>query len=75
VRATRGIVYASDAAVAADAVRVIPIPDGANVTATYAAVVLRDGPHPEAAAAFLAWLAGPGGRAVLARFGFEAPPT
>lgn len=69
-----GIVYATDATVAGNAVRVIPIPDEANVAATYAAVVLRDAPQPEAATAFLAWLSSPAGRAVLARFGFTAPP-
>jgi molybdate transport system substrate-binding protein len=69
-----GIVYASDVLAAGDAVRAIPIPDEANVAVTYAAVVLRDAPRPEEAAALLAWLAGPDGRAVLARFGFEPPP-
>lgn len=68
------IVYATDAAGAGDAIRVIPIPDQANVAITYTAVVLREAPHREAATALLAWLAGPEGRAVLARFGFEPPP-
>ena len=71
--ADAGIVYVTDAIVAGDAVRAVTIPDEANVVVTYAAVVLRDAPRREAAGAFLAWLAGPGGQAVLARFGFEAP--
>lgn len=70
-----GIVYATDATVAGDVIRVIPIPVEAHMAVTYAAVVLRDAPHREAASAFLAWLAGPQGRAVLARFGFTAPPS
>lgn len=70
-----GIVYATDAREAGEAVRVIAIPDEANVAVTYAAVVLRDAPHRAAASAFLAWLAGPEGRAVLANFGFTAPPS
>ena len=69
-----GIVYASDVLGAGDAVRAIPIPDEANVAVTYAAVVMRDAPRREEAAALLAWLAGPEGQAVLARFGFEPPP-
>jgi len=67
------IVYATDAAAAGDAVELIPLPGEANVPVTYAAVVLRDAPHREAAARFLAWLAGAEGQAVLARFGFTAP--
>jgi len=70
-----GIVYATDALGAGARVRVIPIPEEANVAVTYAAVVLRDAPHREAATAFLAWLAGPEGQALLARFGFTAPPS
>lgn len=70
-----GIVYATDAGAAGDAVRAIPIPAAANVVATYAAVVPKDAPHPDAAAAFLAWLGGPDGLAVLARLGFIAPAS
>lgn len=70
-----GIVYATDAAAAGDAVRTIPIPDPANVIATYAAVVLTASPHSDAAEAFVAWLAGAEGRAVLARFGFTNPAS
>lgn len=68
-----GIVYATDAA-ASDRVDVLEIPAGARVAATYAGVVLRDAAHPEAAAAFLAWLAGPKGRAVLEPLGFGPAP-
>ena len=67
------IVYATDATAAGDAVELIPLPDEVNVPVTYAAVVLRDAPHQQAAARFLAWLAGAEGQAVLARFGFTAP--
>ncbi|MFH0750355.1 MAG: molybdate ABC transporter substrate-binding protein, partial [Chloroflexota bacterium] len=70
-----GVVYATDAKAAGDDVRTIPIPDEANVVATYAAVVPKDAPHPAAAASFLAWLRGPDGMAVLARFGFTAPAS
>ena len=69
------IVYATDATSAGDAVQAIPIPDEANVPVTYAAIVLKDALHREAAAAFLAWLAGAEGQAVLVRFGFTAPAS
>lgn len=63
------IVYATDA-LAATGVLVIPIPDGLNVLATYAGVVPTTALHPDAGGAFLNWLAGPSGQAILARFGF-----
>ena len=63
------IVYATDA-LAATGVLVIPIPDGLNVLATYAGVVPTTALHPGAGGAFLNWLAGPSGQAILARFGF-----
>jgi molybdate transport system substrate-binding protein len=69
-----GIVYVTDAA-AAEGVETIDIPDSVNVPATYAGVVVGTSPHKEAAAAFLGWLAGPDGQAVLAGFGFLPPPT
>ena len=70
-----GIVYATDAIAAGDAVAVIPIPAEANVAVTCTAVVLRDAPHREAATAFLAWLTGGEGQAILARFGFVPAPS
>lgn len=64
-----GIVYATDAR-ASGKVATIPIPAGANVRATYGGVVVRSSRSPGAAAAFLTWLAGPAGQAVLSSFGF-----
>lgn len=68
-----GIVYLTDA-VASTAVTSLPVPGGANVTATYAGLVLKESPNPAAAAAFLAWLAGPGGREILEPMGFGPAP-
>jgi molybdate transport system substrate-binding protein len=51
----------------------IPIPDGANVPATYGGVVVKASPHVDAATAFLSWLAGPDGQAIFASFGFRPP--
>ena len=67
------IVYTTDAT-ASTKVTAIDIPPTANVVARYAGVVLKASARVDAAHAFLAWLTGPGGQAVLARFGF-LPPT
>lgn len=67
-----GIVYVTDAA-ASSKVRTIPVPTAANVPATYAGAVVKGSAHPDAARAFLDWLAGSGGQAILERFGFLPP--
>ena len=67
-----GIVYVTDAA-GSDAVATIEVPDDANVPATYGGVVVKSSPDQEAAARFLAWLAGREGQAVLAELGFQPP--
>ena len=41
--------------------------------ATYGGVVVKASPNQDAAKAFLDWLAGPDGQAVLASFGFLPP--
>ena len=66
------IVYVTDAA-ASDEVDTIEVPDSANVPATYAGVVVKASENPDAAHAFLDWLAGPDGQAILAEFGFLPP--
>jgi molybdate transport system substrate-binding protein len=68
-----GIVYVTDAA-ASDEVTPIDVPDAANVSATYAGVVVGESTSQDAAAAFLDWLTGPDGQAVLSSFGFLPPP-
>jgi molybdate transport system substrate-binding protein len=67
------IVYVTDAK-ASSKVSTIAVPAGANVPATYAGVVMKGSPNPAAAGAFLDWLAGPEGKAILAGFGFRSPP-
>ena len=67
-----GIVYVTDAKASAK-IRVVPIPDAANVAATYAGVVVKASAHPGTAHAFLDWLAGPDGQAILSSFGFLPP--
>ncbi|MBA2314163.1 MAG: molybdate ABC transporter substrate-binding protein [Chloroflexi bacterium] len=69
-----GIVYLTDAAGAAGRVREIPVPPAAQVTAVYAGAVLAATDRPEEATAFLRWLTGPDGQAILAELGFLPPP-
>lgn len=66
------IVYVTDAKISTK-VASVEVPDTANVVATYAGVVVRATDSPDAAAAFLTWLAGPDGQAILAGFGFLPP--
>jgi molybdate transport system substrate-binding protein len=68
------IVYATDAKASRE-VETVTIPDGANVPATYAGVVVKASRHPDAARAFLDWLVGPTGQRVLQQFGFLPNPT
>jgi molybdate transport system substrate-binding protein len=67
------IVYVTDAK-APTKVTTLPVPAEANVPATYAGVVVKDSANPDAARAFLDWLVGPEGQAILAGFGFLPPP-
>jgi molybdate transport system substrate-binding protein len=67
------IVYVTDAA-ASKAVKTIAVPDAANVPATYSGVVVKASAQQAAAKAFLAWIAGPAGRAILGKSGFLPAP-
>ena len=62
----------SDAA-ASDKVDTVDVPDEANVPATYAGVVVKASQNQEAAQAFIDWIAGSAGQAILAKFGFLPP--
>jgi molybdate transport system substrate-binding protein len=66
------LVYATDARATPD-VAMIEVPRATNVAAIYAGVVIGATAHPEAAAAFLAWLAGADGQTILGRHGFGPP--
>jgi len=66
------IVYVTDAK-ASTKVTALDVPAAANVPATYGGVTVKASKSPTAASAFLAWLAGPDGQAILATFGFLAP--
>jgi len=67
------IVYVTDASTAGSKVTTITVPTAANVPATYGAVAVKASPNAAAAAAFITWLAGPDGQAILATYGFLPP--
>jgi molybdate transport system substrate-binding protein len=67
-----GFVYRTDA-LASTQVLDIEIPVEARVAATYTGCVIADSVHVAEATAFLAWLAGADGQAILAEFGFVSP--
>jgi molybdate transport system substrate-binding protein len=67
------IAYRTDA-VASTGVATLDVPPAAGVPVAYAGAVVAASDDVGAASAFLAWLAGPGGRAVLGGFGFLPAP-
>jgi molybdate transport system substrate-binding protein len=67
-----GIVYVTDAK-ASSRVTSIAIPTDGNVPAIYSGAVVKASPHAADAHAFLDWVAGPEGQAILATFGFLPP--
>lgn len=66
------IVYITDAR-ASTRVAAVDIAEETNVVASYAGVVVKASAHPTEAHAFLDWLTGPAGTAVLATSGFLPP--
>ena len=70
--ADAGVVYTSDA-MTEPGVAIIGIPDALNVPAEYPIAVLNDSVHGDEAAAFVAFVLGPEGQAILTRDGFGAP--
>jgi molybdate transport system substrate-binding protein len=68
-----GLVYRTDA-LGSNRVRVVEAaPEGAHDPIRYPVAVVTASAHPEAARAYLDFLAGAEARAVLARFGFRLP--
>ena len=49
------------------------IPASENDTTAYPIAELKSAPNPTAAAAFISYVLGPQGQAVLASFGFQPP--
>lgn len=68
-----GITYVTDVVSAAEAVEGIDIPESVNVIAAYPIAALANGPNPEAAAGFVAFVLSPQGQAIMASYGFFSP--
>lgn len=68
-----GVVYVTDVKAAGSRVRGVAIPDADNVTTSYPIATLDAAPSPAGAAAFVALVLSPEGRAVLAEAGFGSP--
>ena len=67
-----GIVYVTDAK-ASTKVTTVDVPDSTNVRAIYDGVVVKASGDIAAAKAFLTWVAGQDGQAILGTFGFLPP--
>ncbi|MCC6435610.1 MAG: molybdate ABC transporter substrate-binding protein [Acidimicrobiales bacterium] len=68
--ADAGIVYATDVEAAAPTADGVEIPDELNVIATYPITVVKDSADAATAAAFVDFVTGADGQAILARYGF-----
>ncbi len=68
--ADAGLVYLTDARSAGDKVDTVSFPEAADAVNTYPVAVLNDAENPAAATAFVQFVAGPTGQAVLADAGF-----
>lgn len=71
--ADAGLVYATDVAAAGAAVEWIVPAGAADVVNRYPVAALAGAANPTAASAFVAYVLGPDGQAVLAGYGFSAP--
>jgi molybdate transport system substrate-binding protein len=71
--ADAGIVYATDVIAAGAAVTGVPIAPEHNVVAEYPIAVTSAADDPTVAGAFVDFVTGPEGRAILASFGFGVP--
>jgi molybdate transport system substrate-binding protein len=71
--AVAGIVYVTDALVAGDAVTTVPIPADVNSIASYPIAVVGASKNAGAAQAFVDYVLGPEGQAVLKEYGFLPP--
>jgi molybdate transport system substrate-binding protein len=70
--ADAGIVFATDVLAAGSAAEGVPIPAEVNAVSTYPIVVTRDAPNAVAAQAFVDFVVGADGQAILRKYGFLA---
>ncbi|MGH9136474.1 MAG: molybdate ABC transporter substrate-binding protein [Acidimicrobiales bacterium] len=71
--ADAGVVYVTDISAAGDNAEGVAIPDDVNVVASYPIVATAEAPNPDGAAAFVQFVLGDQGQAILADIGFGPP--
>jgi molybdate transport system substrate-binding protein len=71
--ADAGIVYVTDVTAAGDDAAMVEIPDDINVVAQYPIATVKDAEDAEVGEAFIEFLTGPDGQAILTEYGFGAP--
>jgi molybdate transport system substrate-binding protein len=71
--ADAGIVYTTDVKAAGDKADAVAIPDNINVVAQYPVATVKGSTKTDADAAFITFLTGPDGQAILAKYGFGKP--
>lgn len=72
-QADAGLVYVTDARAAGDAVTVVAFPESGDSVNSYPIAVLEDSRNPDAARAFVDFVAGPEGLEILGEAGFAGP--
>ena len=71
--ADAGIVYTTDVKAAGDKAAGVTIPDELNVIASYPIAATKTSKNPSAASAFVGFVAGSPGQAILTKYGFTKP--
>jgi molybdate transport system substrate-binding protein len=71
--ADAGIVYTTDVIAAGPSAQSVAIPANINVVARYPIATVKASKHTAADAAFIAYVTGPEGQAILAKYGFLKP--
>jgi molybdate transport system substrate-binding protein len=71
--ADAGIVYVTDVTAAGDKAEAVTIPADVNVVAKYPIASVKASTHADVDQAFIDFVLGPDGQAVLAEYGFKAP--
>ncbi len=71
--ADAGIVYVTDVTAAGDKAAMVEIPEDINVVAKYPIATVKTSKNVEADQAFIDFLTGSDGQAIMAKYGFGAP--
>ena len=71
--ADAGIVYITDVTAAGDKAEAVTIPTDINVVAKYPIADVKASTHADVDQAFIDFVLGPDGQAILAKYGFMAP--